>query len=179
MKATPISLALLLAAVAVTIPVLAQDAPAKPCPEAHKLDYLAGKWRLEGDLVAGVMGPGGKFTGISQLEWMEGGCYLVEHEKYGGALGDDATLSILGFDRERGVYTYYGFNSDGSKEISTGNPTVTGWVWTHPAKLNGKPATVRYTMTIVSRTEYSVRSEISQDGQNWTLFLSGTAHRLQ
>ncbi len=174
MRMTHICLVTLLA---LPLGLCAQEAAAKPCPEAHKLDYLAGKWRLGGELVPGVMGPGGKFTGTSHLEWMDGGCYLVEHEKYGGALLDDATVSILGYDHERGLYTYYGFNSDGSKEISTGNPSATGWVWTHPAKLSGKPATVRYTITIISATDYSMRSEISQDGQNWILFLSGTAHK--
>ena len=146
-------------------------------PEVQKLSYLAGNWKLDGEIVAGVLGPGGKFTASTEAEMMKGGFFVVAHEHYGGSSGEENALSVTGWDAAKQQYTYYGFSEDGSTEISTGHATADGLVWTHGASWKGVPATVRYTVTMVSPVLYTMRSEISVAGKDWTLFLTGTARK--
>jgi hypothetical protein len=174
----PVHLLAIVAALGVlAAPVRGQETAPKPGQEVQNLATLVGNWTLEGDVKPGLIGPGGKFTGTSRAEWMQGGYFVIAHEHYTGAVGDGDSISITGYDKERGAYTYYGFNSGGDTEISTGHNEANRWVWTHPTKTKGQAATIRYTVVFTSPSSYEFHSEISTDGVAWTLFLEGKAHK--
>jgi hypothetical protein len=44
----------------------------RPGLEHARLAYFIGKWRAEGDVKPGPMGPGGKMTSNDTCEWFEG-----------------------------------------------------------------------------------------------------------
>src|SRR6516164_9370977 len=74
----------------------------KPAPELKKLEYLVGKWKVEGEAKPGPMGPGGKFTGTDAWVWMEGGFYLVNHSKFaGGGMGEGSSIAFMGYDADK------------------------------------------------------------------------------
>ena len=54
--------------------VVAAQAPAapKPGPEHARLAYFVGKWKTEGEMKPGPMGPGGKMSGTDTCEWYDG-----------------------------------------------------------------------------------------------------------
>lgn len=65
MKGT-LKAALALAALSVAVaPVAAAQAssPQKPGPEHQRLGFFVGRWKAEGEIKPGPMGPGGKMTG--------------------------------------------------------------------------------------------------------------------
>ena len=49
----------------------------KPMPELKQLDYFAGTWIAEGYIKPGPMGLGGRFTATNQVQWMDGGFFLI------------------------------------------------------------------------------------------------------
>ena len=85
----------------------------KPGPEQKNLAYFAGNWKITGDMKAGPMGPGGKFTGSEHIEWMPGGFFLVSHSQGSSAMGKESGMAVYGYDTEKKTYTYDEFNSRG------------------------------------------------------------------
>src|SRR5947209_352917 len=82
-----------------TVFAVAQTPPPtpKPGPEQKNLDYFAGNWKTTGDLKAGPMGPGGKFTGTDRVEWMPGGFFLVSHSQDASSMGKESGLGVYGY----------------------------------------------------------------------------------
>jgi len=77
MKRPSIIIVFLTLLFAFTVAARAQMQMPKPGPEHKKLDYFVGTWATDGDMKPGPMGPGGKFTGTSHDEWMDGGFFMV------------------------------------------------------------------------------------------------------
>jgi hypothetical protein len=93
----------------------------KPPPELRKLDYFTGTWAAEGEIKPGTMGSGGKFTGTNQVQWMDGGFFLVTRSEFSGATGKGAETSYMGYDSNEKVYTYDSFNTPGEVDHARGN----------------------------------------------------------
>ena len=159
---------------AIAASVQGQEPMKKPGPELKKLDFLAGNWSMEGELKPGPMGPGAKMTGTDQIEWMEGGYFLVWHSKFsGGTMGNVSATAFMGYNTNDKVYTYDDFNSMGEAEHSNG--TVDGDTWTWMSDIKMGPTTVkgRYVMKVLSPTAYSFKFDVSQDGTTWTTVMDG------
>ena len=147
----------------------------KPAPELAKLDFLAGHWVMEGDMKPGPMGPGGKMTSTGESRWVEGKFFMVENAKFSGANFEGTTLAVIGYDPEKKVYTYNEFNSMGEATQSTGTVDGDTWTWTSEENMGGQMMKGRYSMKVLSPTEYTFKFELSKDGTNWTPAMDGKA----
>lgn len=168
-----ITFGLLLFALMMTVAAAAQMEAPKPAPELQKLDYFAGTWTFDGDMKPGPMGPGGKFSGTSHNEWMDGKFFVQGHSDMTGAMGNGTSISIMGYDTEAKKYTYHEFNSMGEAESATGTVDGDTWTWSDENKMNGKTVWGHYIMKIASPTSYSVKYEVSEDGKNFTTVMEG------
>jgi len=155
----------------------AQMAPPSPAPELKKLDFMTGDWSAEGTMSAGPPGtPTSKWSMNSHGEWMEGNFFLVQHSDMDlGPMGKGKDISFMGYDSDKKVYTYKGFNSMGEAEDSTGTVDGDTWTWTSDEHMNGMTMKGRYTMKVLSPTSYTMKYELSQDGTNWTTAMEGKA----
>jgi hypothetical protein len=168
LKATLASALVFLAASA-----LAQT-PSKPGSEVKKLDYFVGAWTLDGTIVPGPWGDGGKFSSSNTTAWMDGNFFLVGHSdfKMPAELGGDGKgTSFMGYDADQNVYTYDAFNSLGRRENSKGTLTGDTWVWTGSANYGGQEIQRKTTMKVVSPNSYTFKLEVSIDGTNWMTFM--------
>jgi hypothetical protein len=88
-----------------------------PDPALKHLDFLVGKWKMEGETLEGPMGPATKMDSVESFTWLEGGFFLVHHWEgtfdMGGHTVIDTGYEFLGYDAERQMYTTHHFNSFG------------------------------------------------------------------
>jgi len=155
----------------------ASPQPPKPGPAHKRLAYFAGTWTAEGEMKESPFGPGGKFSIKERNEWFTGGLFLVTHADEKGPLGDAKGLSIMGYDPDQKVYTYYAINSLGMAETAKGTVSGDTWTWTSDTKMGGKMVKGRYTGKEVSPTSYSFKFE-TMDGGKWTTIMEGTSNKV-
>jgi hypothetical protein len=146
---------------------------AKPGPEHARMSYFLGKWHSTGTLKPGPWGPGGPMTGDDECSLMPGGFFVVCHSAGSGPMGKISGLGVLGYDAEKKVYTWNGFNSMGENESAEG--TVAGTVWTYDGEnsMGGKTFKTRYTISEASPSSYDFKAESSEDGTTWTTIMEG------
>jgi hypothetical protein len=149
----------------------------KPGPEQKNLAYFAANWKLTGDMKPGPMGPGGKFNGAERNEWMPGGFFLVSHTQGTSAMGKYTGLAVYGYDAQKKVYTYDEFNSDGENVHATGSFDGKVWTWSSDLNMGGNVAKTHFIVTETSPTSYAFKFEMSQDGNNWSTIMDGTANK--
>ncbi len=155
---------------------LAQPPMPKPGPENKKLEYFVGNWTSEGEMKPSPMGPGGKVSMKEDSTLMEGGFFVVIRSTFtSAAMGNGGGLSIMGYDPAEKIYTYSEFNSWGEANHSKGTVDGDTWTWLSDVKAGPKTMKGRFTMKIVSPTEYSYRFEMSPDGTKWDLYMEGKA----
>jgi hypothetical protein len=146
-----------------------------PAPELKKLDFLTGDWTAEGTAMAGSAGTS-KWNMNTHAEWLEGNYFLVEHSHGDlGPAGKITELAVMGYDRDRKVYTYNVFSSAGQAESATGSIDGDTWTWLSDEHMNGTTFKGRYTMKVLSPTSYTMKFELSQDGVNWSTAMEGKA----
>jgi hypothetical protein len=160
-----------------TIPAQAPPQPPKPGPAHKRLAYFVGTWTAEGEAKASPFGPAGKFSVKERNEWFTGGLFLVTHADEKGPLGEVKGLSIMGYDPDQKVYTYYAINSAGMIEASKGTVSGDTWTWTSDTKAGGKMVKSRFTVKEVSPTSYNYKFETA-DGGNWTTIMEGTCNKV-
>jgi hypothetical protein len=154
----------------------AQMQMSKPAPELKQLDWMAGKWKLEGDAKPSPMGPGGKMTMTEDVHWMQGDFFLVSHSKFSGAgMGEGSAISIMGYDSGAKKFTYNEFNSFGEAAKSTGTVDGKTWTWYGEDKM-GKG---KFIMNVTSPTSYTFQYDMSKDGNEWTTVMTGTATKVK
>jgi hypothetical protein len=51
----------------------------EPDPTLRHLDFLVGTWSIDGELLEGPIGAGGKVRSVDSFEWLHGGFFLVHH----------------------------------------------------------------------------------------------------
>jgi hypothetical protein len=167
---------IVLAAMLCSAMASAQNPPMpKPGPEVEKLKYFVGTWKLEGDVKPGMMGPGGKYTGLDRNEWMSGGFYVVGHNTGAVSMGKFTGTSYLGYNPEEKVYTYHEFDSTGENVSAKGNLEGDTWTWTSEDKMNGKLVKSRFTEKITSPASYDFKYEASIDGGEFATIMEGKA----
>ncbi len=152
------------------------QAPGKvpgPGPEHKRLNSFAGTWTSEGEMKPSPFGPGGKFSGKSRVEWLPGEFFLVMHEESKSPMGDMKGLAVFGYDAQKKVYTYNGFDNMGNAETYTGTVQGQTWTWTSDIKLHGKAMKGRFILTEVTPTSNTMKFEFSENGGPWQVTMEG------
>ena len=167
----------LLSALMLAAPAVAQMQPPKPAPELKKLDVFAGSWTLDGTMKPGPMGPGGSMTETEQCQWMDGGFYLVCHSDYKSSMGNGVGLSVMGYSTDDKAYTYREFNSFGEFDDSRGTLDGDTWTWTSDEKMGGMTMKGRFIIKMTSATSYTFIFDMSQDGTKWSTVMDGKASK--
>jgi len=144
-------------------------------PEQKNLDFFAGNWTVTGDLKPGPMGPGGKYNDKENIEWMNGGFFLIAHTDGDSPMGKVTGLALYGYDTNKKAYTYDEFNSSGEAVHATGAFDGKVWTWTSDIPMGPQTMKSRFVETVTSPTSYSFKFEVSTDGTKWTPVLDGTA----
>jgi len=170
-----ISIAVLLTFLLVTLLAQAQMPMPTPAPELKKLDFMVGTWSTTADLKPGPIGPGGKVTGSSHVEWMAGNFFLASHGSFSGDMGKGTEVAYMGYDSDQKMYTYNSFNSMGEHDVAAGTVDGDTWNWHSDENMGGQKFKGRYTMKILSPTAYTFKFEISPDGSAWTTVMDGKA----
>lgn len=150
-------------------------APPKPGAEQKALGYFVGKWTSEGELKPGPLGPGGKMTSHDDCQWFEGGFQVVCQGKGSGAMGSMTSLGVMAFSPADKKYTFYGIDSMGMSELSTGEKKGSTWVFGSNSNVGGQSFKSRYTIVETSPTSYTFKWESSPDGTKWSTLMEGKA----
>jgi Protein of unknown function (DUF1579) len=154
-----------------------QGAP-MPGPEVKRLGFFVGTWKEVGTAHMGAMqGPEGKVTSTTKYEWLAGGFFIVGHSDTTTSMGSDKEMSVMGWDDAKKNYTYHAFDSEGEAAEATGALNGDTWTWT-TNEMGGAPIKARLTIKEVSKTQYTFKMEISQDGNTWTTALETTATKV-
>lgn len=159
--------------------VLAQAPPKAPKPgkEHKRLSYFIGTWTGGGEAKPSSFGPGGKFTYKEHNEWLPGGFFVVTHSEGSGPMGEEKGIAVMGYDRDKKVYTYHAFNSMGMFVSSEGTVKGKNWTWNSESKMGGKMVKSRFSMKEVSSTSYKYKFETSEDGKTWATVMEGTSNK--
>ena len=142
---------------------------AKPGPEHKRLGYFVGKWKAEGEVKPGPMGPGGKMTATDTCEWFEGGFSVVCRSEGTTPSGPSKSMGILGYNAEEKVYVYYGVDNTAMTMSSVPKGTVQGrtWTYTDEGTMGGQSFKSRVTIEEESPTTYTFRMEMQGPDGKW------------
>jgi hypothetical protein len=146
-----------------------EQQPPQPGPEHKRLSFFVGKWRGEGEIKPGPMGPGGKMTSTDTCEWFEGNYSVVCRYEGSGPSGPSKGIGIIGYNPEEKVYTYYGVDNTSMNMASVPKGTVKGdtWTYTDQGTMGGKKYKTRVTIKEVSRTQQSFKMEMQGPDGKW------------
>ena len=179
------SRSLTVAAVAsiVTLQVAAGQAqpPAKPGPAQARLAYFVGKWKAEGEVKPGPMGPGGKITTTDDCQWFEGKFSVICRSEGTTPNGPTRSIGILGYSTEEKVYTYYGVDNSGMTMSSVPKGTIQGdtWTYTDESTMGGQKVKSRVTIKEVSPKSYTFRMEFQGPDGKWMPAMETTNTKVQ
>ncbi len=143
--------------------------PQKPGPEHQRLGFFVGRWKAEGEIKPGPMGPGGKFTGTDTCEWFEGRFTVICRSDGQGPSGPSKSIGILGYNPEQKVYTYYGVDNTAMTMSSVPRGTVQGktWTYTDETTMGGQTVKSRVILEEESPTAYTFRMEFQGPDGAW------------
>jgi hypothetical protein len=156
--------------------VRAQAPPApKPGAEHKPMGYFVGKWKSEGEMKAGPMGPGGKLTSTDTCEWFAGGFHVVCRGEGTGPMGKMSSIGVIGYSQADKAYTFYGIDNMGTGELAHGQKSGGTWTYTSTSNFAGQTFQSRYTITETSPTAYTFKWESSMDKKTWMVVMEGKA----
>ena len=178
MKRTTLLLAVCTMFLATSLRAQAPQGPPKPGPELKKLDYNIGTWNVKGEAKPFGPMPGGKFASTEKCEWYSGGFFVMCHSQVTGTMGPAKSVSFLGYDPNEKVYTYHEFTSTGEAIDSKGTVNGDTWNWTAESKMGDAKVSVRVTVKEVSKTEYTFKLEMSQNGGEFSVVEEATGHKM-
>jgi hypothetical protein len=164
-----------LAAVALLSVLSLQDAsaqgaqPPKPGPEHQRLGYFVGKWKAEGEMKPGPMGPGGKMTSTDNCEWFEGHYSVICRSEAKTPMGSNKSIGILGYNTEEKVYTYYAVDNTNMNMASVpkGRLQDDTWTYTDEGMMGGQKMKSRVIIKEISPKEYSFRMDMQGPDGKW------------
>jgi hypothetical protein len=167
----------------VTLQVAAGQAqpPAKPGPEQARLAYFVGKWKAEGEVKPGPMGPGGKITTTDDCQWFEGKFSVICRTEGTTPNGPTRSIGILGYSSEEKVYTYYGVDNSGMTMSSVSKGTIQGdtWTYTDESTMGGQKVKSRVTIKEVPPKSYTFRMEFQGPDGKWVPAMESTNTKVQ
>ena len=163
-------------------PLAAQSPQAGgPGPEHARLGYFVGRWKAEGEVKPGPMGPGGKMTATDQCEWFEGRYSVVCRSEGTGPWGPSKSLGILSYNSEEKVYTYYAVDNSAMTMATVPKGKVQGDTWTYrdESTMGGRKVESRVTIKEVSPTVYTFRMEVRGEDGTWTPWVESRNSKIQ
>jgi len=157
-----------------------QEAP-KPTAENARLGYFVGKWKGEGEMKPGPMGPGGKMSSSDTCEWFEGRFSVICRAEGTTPAGPTKSIGILGYSPEEKVYTYYGVDNSNMTMASVPRGTVQGdtWTYTDESTMGGQKVKSRVTIKEVSPTAYTFRMEFQGPDGKWAPAMESKMTKVQ
>ena len=158
-----------------------QPAAPKPTAENARLGYFVGKWKGEGKMEPGPMGPGGKMTSTDTCEWFEGRFSVICRSEGTMVGAPTKSVGILGYSAEEKVYTYYGVDNTGMTMSTVPKGTVKGNTWTYndESTMGGQKVKSRVTIKEISPTEYTFRMEIQGPDGKWAPAMESKLTKVQ
>jgi uncharacterized protein DUF1579 len=160
-----------------------QTTPPKPGPgpEVEKLAVMVGRFTVEDELKAGVMGPNSpamKYTGTDDCRWTAGRfaviCETVLHRP--GTKYSDT--SFVYYDQASRTYQYHAVDSSGGIENKTGTVSGDTWTWLGESTIAGKVYHTRYIMKFVSKDSFEYTDESGESENSMKVFVSGKETRV-
>ena len=91
-------------------------------------------------------------------------------------MGNVRGMRVMEYNPADKVYTYNAYNSLGEHQVALGHVQGNTWTWTAEEKLNGATVSGRYTVTLVSPTSYTFKSEVATPSGGWTYGHGGQSH---
>ena len=149
----------------------APPAPPKAGPEHKKLEFMLGKWTVEGEIKANEFVRAGKTVNTETATLGPGGFYVESRAE--GQLG--TRLAIVAYDSHAKVYTSYYASSVGLVGTATGTVNGNTWTWMVEDKFAGKAVKGRTTITTLSPTQYTIKYEMADEKGGYTTILEGKA----
>jgi hypothetical protein len=150
-------------------------------PEVKKLEVMVGRFTVEDELKAGVMGPNSpamKYTGTDDCRWTAGDfaviCSAVLHmgaKKY-------TETSFIYYDPTAKTYRYHAVDSSGEIENKSGTVSRDTWTWLGESTIAGKLYHTRYIMKFVSKDSFEYTDESGESENSMKVFVSGKETRV-
>lgn len=132
--------------------------------KTQHISIFVGKWKLDGDVKPGGMGPGGKTTGTVSCEWIAEGFGILCHETVSlpGTKGKLTDVVLMAYDDE--AKNYFFSQVSVGVAVWVGRGTVNGdtWIWTVDGTADGKPIHMRFTDKWTSPDSYEFKNEIGE-----------------
>lgn len=153
----------------------------KPGPEVKKLIVMVGRFKNEGEVKAGAMGPNSpamKVDGIDECRWTAGGFGLscIETVDIGGT--KEAETSLIYFDPVSKKYEEHGIRNTGESENQTASVSGDTWTWFGAGSLGVRAFHVRFTAKFVSKDSFEYTDEWSEGDKPLQLGMSGRCTRV-
>ena len=154
--------------------------PAKPGPAQARLAYFVGKWKAQGEVKPGPMGPGGKITTTDDCQWFEGKFSVICRSEGTTPNGPTRSIGILGYSTEEKVYTYYGVDNSAMVMASVPKGTRQGDTWTYNDEgvMGGQKYKSRVTLKELSPTEYTFKMELQGPDGKWMPLLEAKSTKV-
>jgi hypothetical protein len=162
----------------ISVRAQAPEGAPKPGPEVKKLAYNVGTWNIEGEAKAFGPMPGGKITSTEKCDWYSGGFFVTCRTEGTGPMGASKGVSFMGYDPSEKVYTFHEFSSMGDAIQAKGTVDGDTWNWTSESKMGDAKMSARVTIKHVSKTEYTFKLEMSQNGGDFSVVEEMTAHKV-
>jgi hypothetical protein len=178
MRRASLLLAVCVMVFAISIQAQAPQGPPKPGPEVAKIGYSVGTWKVEGEFKPFAGMPGGKFTSTQKCEWYTGGFFVMCHSDGTSPMGPEKSVSFEGYDANDKVYIYREFTNNGDAIDAKGTVSGDTWTWTAESKMGDMKMSVRVTVKEVSKTEYTFKLEISQNGGAFAVVQEATGRKV-
>lgn len=150
-----------------------------PSTEQQMMGYFVGDWTLEGTMKVSPTAPGGAFTSTEHSEWVPGSFFVETHSSMKSPMGNIRGMRVMEYNPADKVYTYNAYNSLGEHQVALGHVQGNVWRWTAEEKMNGVTVNGRYTITLVSPTSYTFKSEVATPSGGWSTVIEGKATRSQ
>ncbi len=150
-----------------------------PSPAQQMMGYFVGDWKLAGTTRTSPTSPPEAFTSTERSEWVPGSFFVETHSSMKTALGSIHGVRVMEQNAADNTYTYNAYNSLGEHQVAIGHVAGNVWTWIADEKMNGIVVKGRYTVTLVSPTSYTFKSEVARPGGGWSTVMEGKATRVQ
>jgi Protein of unknown function (DUF1579) len=160
-----------------------QTTPPKPGPdpEVEKLAVMVGRFTVEDELKAGVMGPNSpamKYAGTEDCRWAAGRFAVICEAALYRPGRKYSEASFVYYDPTSKTYRYHAVDSSGGIENKTGTVNGHVWTWLGESIFSGKLYHTRYTMKFVSKDSFEYTDESGETENSMKVFVSGKETRV-